>query len=115
MAESERIRDERTIWERGADMQIENIDEGRPIVSNIRNHVGISGNSWGSVNYAILEQAAVAKSYSDPRWITEKQAEDLGIWKKKGEKAHHIVKQRRFKMEPKIDPQTGTSSQWRQP
>jgi antirestriction protein ArdC len=50
----------------------------------------ISGKSYGGLNALYLMEAAGAKGYSDPRWLTHKDAEKQGLKPRGGEKGVHL-------------------------
>lgn len=50
-----------------------------------------SGKEYRGINVLVLLGAAWARGYSDPRWLTYKQATDLGGHVRKGEKGTKIV------------------------
>jgi antirestriction protein ArdC len=52
---------------------------------------GATGREYNGINVVILWAAAMHKGYNDPRWLTFKQAKDLGGNVKKGEKSTLIT------------------------
>lgn len=54
-------------------------------------HNAVSGKPYRGGNVLLLMLAGWAKGYSDPRWLTFKQAKDMGGSVRKGEKATKII------------------------
>lgn len=66
----------------------------------------LKGRAYRGINVWLLLWAAQAKGYSDPRWLTYKQAVELGGKVRKGEKGMPVVLWKPTKVEA-TDPDTG--------
>jgi antirestriction protein ArdC len=50
-------------------------------------HNAVSGRSYGGLNALLLMEAAGAEGYTDPRWLTQKEAKEHGFKARLGEKS----------------------------
>lgn len=64
----------------------------------------VSDKAYRGINVMLLNIASAVGSYSDPRWLTYKQAAGMGGNVKKGEKGTHIVYWNFIKKEDANDP-----------
>lgn len=70
-------------------------------------HNAISRKPYRGINIWLLSIASALENYQDPRWLTYKQAQQLGGHVRKGEKATWIVFWKLLTPKPK-DPETDT-------
>lgn len=85
------------VYEEVTDRIIAALEEGtvpwrRPWVASADSHRNpVSGTEYRGVNPFLLELTAWERGYSDPRWLTFKQAKTAGGCVRKGEKSTQVI------------------------